>query len=319
MIAQDHCVGIDVCKDWLDVFCLWDGAVFRLPNTAGGHGELIARLSKGLNIRIGFEATGGHEWALWEALSEAGLKARQLPPAQVKFFAASRGTRAKTDRIDAEMIARFMAFRPEAGRAIPPDKLRDLRALTTKRAQLVEMRKRHLCQIKARHRAVVTAELGVLDNDLLELLNNQITEVESRIETNLKADDAMCSRAGNLRSIPGVGPVLTAILIAEMPELGTIRDRQIAALAGLAPIARDSGNMRGKRSIGGGRGQVRHVLFQAALVAAQHNPVLCAFARRLRDRAKPHKVIITAVARKLLTIANAICRRNSPWLKNSPA
>ena len=120
----------------------------------------------------------------------------------------------------------------------------------------------------------------------------------------------------NLRSIPGVGPVLTAILIAEMPEPGATSDAQIAALAGLAPIARDSGNMRGKRSIGGGRRQVRHVLYQAALVAAQHNPVLRAFAIRLRERGKPHKVIITAVARKLLTIANAICKRNFPWQKN---
>ena len=313
MVARDHYVGIDVCKDWLDVFWLSDGTAFRLPNTADGHNELMCRLS-GCESRIGFEATGGHEWALWDVLSKAGFEARQLPPAQIKFFAASRGTRAKTDRIDAEMIARFMAFRPEAGRVIPPDKLRDLRALTTKRAQLVEMRKRHLCQINARRRAKVMEDVDALDRNLLELLGDQITEVESRIKTNLKTDDAVRSRAGNLRSIPGVGPVLTAILIAGMPELGTICDKQIAALAGLAPIARDSGSMRGKRSIGGGRGQVRHVLFQAALVAAQHNPVLRSFAKRLRERGKPHKVIITAVARKLLTIANAIAKRNTPWM-----
>lgn len=316
MIAQKRCVGIDVCKDWLDVFYLWDGAVFRLPNTAEGHAELIARLGNGTGIRIGFEATGGHEWALWQVLAEVGFDARQLPPAQIRFFTASCGTRAKTDKIDAEMIARFLAFRPEAGRCIPSEKLRDLKALTTKRAQLVEIRKRHLCQIKARLRAAVSPDMQALDRDLLALLSKQISQVETSIKASLAADKATQNRAENLRSIPGIGPVLTAILIAEMPELGAASDAQIAALAGLAPIARDSGNMRGKRSIGGGRRQVRHVLFQAALVAAQHNPVLRVFAKRLRERGKPHKVIITAVARKLLTIANAICKRNAPWQKN---
>jgi len=214
------------------------------------------------------------------------------------------------------MIARFLAFRPEAGRCIPSENLRVLKALTTKRAQLVEIRKRHLCQIRARRRATVSADMQALDRELLELLSTQISQVEARIEARLKAGKATKNRAENLRSIPGVGPVLTAILIAEMPEPGATSDAQIAALAGLAPIARDSGNMRGKRSIGGGRRQVRHVLYQAALVAAQHNPVLRAFAIRLRERGKPHKVIITAVARKLLTIANAICKRNFPWQKN---
>lgn len=316
MIAQDHCVGIDVCKDWLDVHCLWDGAEFRLPNNGDGHTELVLRLSRIQEVRIGFEATGGHEWALWQVLAEAGYDARQLPPAQVKFFAASRGTRAKTDRIDAEMIARFLEFRSEAGRAIPPKNLRNLRTLTTKRTQLVEIRKRHLCQIKARHRAAVSADMQALDSDLLELLSSQIAQVETCIKTSLAANKVTQNRVDNLRSIPGVGPVLSALLIAEMPELGRVSDAQIAALAGLAPIARDSGNMRGKRSIGGGRRQVRHVLFQAALVAAQHNPALSAFANRLRDRGKAHKVIITAVARKLLTIANAICKRNTLWQKN---
>lgn len=316
MIPQNCYVGIDVCKDWLDVFQLWDGAAFRLPNTAEGHRALIDRLGADSCIRIGFEATGGHEWALWQGLSDAGFDARQLPPAQVKFFTASCGTRAKTDKIDAEMIARFLAFRPDAGRRIPPENLRNLRALTTKRAQLVETRKRHLCQIKARRRAAVSTDMQSLDCDLLELLSRQISQVETHIKTSLEANQATQNRVAILRSIPGVGPVLSAILIAEMPELGHASDAQVAALAGLAPIAKDSGNMRGKRSIGGGRRQVRHVLFQAALVAAQHNPVLCAFAKRLRKKGKPHKVIITAVARKLLTIANAICKRNVQWQEN---
>jgi transposase len=185
MVTHNSCVGIDVCKDWLDIFCLWNGAVYRLPNTVEGQAELIDRLGKDFNICIGFEATGGHEWALWQCLSEAGFDARQLPPAQplgdclqspagqrIKFFTASCGTRAKTDKIDAEMIARFLAFRPEAGRCIPPEKLRNLKALTTKRAQLVEVRKRHLCQMKARRRTAVLPDMQALDHDLLVLLSN---------------------------------------------------------------------------------------------------------------------------------------------------
>jgi len=197
MIAQKRYVGIDVSRDWLDVFYLWDGTVFRLPNTAEGHSDLIDRLGKGAGIRIGFEATGGHEWALWQVLAEAGFNARQLPPARIEFFIASRGTRAKTDRIDAKMIARFPAFRPEAGRDIPPENLRNLRLLTTKRTQLVEIRKRHLCQVKARRRAAVSADMQALDGDLLELLSSQIAQVEASIKTSLAADKVTQNRVGN--------------------------------------------------------------------------------------------------------------------------
>ena len=247
----------------------------------------------------------------------AGIQTRQLPPAQIKAFAASRGTRAKTDRIDAELIARFMAFRPEAGRSLPHEKLRLLRALTSRRGQLVETRKRLLAQINAHDRLGTADMFANMDGEFRELLNRQITELESRIEQTIAADATLEETAAILRSVPGIGPVTSTMLIAEMPELGQITGEQAAALTGLAPIAHDSGALRGRRAIGGGRRLLRHVLFQAALVAAHHNTVLKAFANRLRKAGKPHKVIITAVARKLVTIANALCKSRQYW--TSPA
>ncbi|MDV7146018.1 transposase, partial [Tropicimonas sp. TH_r6] len=228
-------------------------------------------------------------------------------------FAASRGTRAKTDRIDAELMARFMAFRPEAGRCLPHEKLRLLRALTSKRGQLVETRKRLVAQGAAQGKLGTACLFADMDHEIKDLLDRQISELEKRIEQTIASDATLAETAAILRSIPGIGPVASTMLIAEMPELGQITAEQAAALVGLAPIAHDSGTLRGKRAIGGGRRLLRHVMFQAALVAAHHNPVLKAFADRLRAAGKPHKVIITAVARKLVTFANAPCRSRKTW------
>lgn len=311
-LAQTAIIGIDVSRDWLDGYVLPEGQRFRYPNTGDGHEEVIA-MGCTPNTLICFEATGGQEWRLWAALEAAGVNTRQLPPAQIKAFAASCGTRAKTDRIDAELIARFMMFRPEAGRQLPREKLRLLRALVGKRAQMVEMRKRLATQVKARTKHGTSAAFGAMDTELKALLDTQIAELEARVEAALAADVAMQRTARILRTVPGIGPVASATLISEMPELGALSGEQAAALTGLAPFAHDSGAMRGKRAIGGGRRALRHVLFQAALVASHHNPVLKAFANRLRERGKPHKVIIVAVARKLVTIVNAMCKSGRCW------
>lgn len=152
-----------------------------------------------------------------------------------------------------------------------------------------------------------------MDAELRGLLDRQIAELEARIEKVIATDESLAATASILRSVPGIGPHASTMLIAEMPELGKITGEQAAALAGLAPIAHDSGAMRSKRAIGGGRRLLRHVMFQAALVASYHNPVLKAFADRLRDTGKPHKLVITAVARKLITIANAMCKSQRKW------
>ncbi|WP_161785411.1 transposase [Paenirhodobacter enshiensis] len=227
-------------------------------------------------------------------------------------------TRAKTDRIDAELIAHFLIFRPEAGRTLPAEHLRLLRALTTRRAQMVEMRKRLLAQIRA-HRKSGTAELFKdIDLELKERLDGAIAELESRISELLGRDSRLADTARILRSVPGIGPVASSTLIAELPELGVLTGEEAAALTGLAPVAQDSGTLRGKRVIAGGRRALRHVLFQAALLASHHNPTFKAFADRLRKAGKSHKVIVTAVARKLVIIANALCKSRREWEPRHP-
>lgn len=236
----------------------------------------------------------------------------------MKAFAQSRGTRAKTDRIDAELIACFLAFRPDAGRALRAEKLRVLRSLASKRTQLVEMRKRLLAQIRA-HQKLGTAEMfDDIDTDLKARFDMRIRELEDRICATISSDKDLAETSGILRPIPGIGLVASTILIAEMPEFGAISGEQAASLAGLAPVAHDSGTLRGKRAIAGGRRALRHVMFQAALVAAHHNSSLRPFAERLRMAGKPHKVIIAAVARKLVALANALCKKRQKWAHSTP-
>ena len=312
ILSHPEIIGLDVSRDWLDLHCLSDGHQLQLPNTGEGHSEL-AKFAGDREALVCFEATGGHEWRLWERLEAAGIEARQLAPAQAEAFGRSRGTLAKTDRIDAELIACFMAFRPEAGGRLPSGKLRDLRAPATKRKQLVEMRKSARQQIKANLRNGTAEPVEDLTDELLELLERQIAEVEERIRSLLANDAVLAETAAVLRSVPGIGLVACAMPVAEMPELGQISGEQAAALAGLAPVARDSGQMRGKRTIGGGRLALRCVLHQAALVASIHNTDLKVFAGRLRKEGKPHKVVVTAVARKLVVIANALCKSRESW------
>lgn len=317
MIAATTVIGIDVSRDWLDGFCCPTGHRFRLPNTSEGHAQLLALIQRVPGVvQVGFEATGGQEWAFWVSLIAAGVRAVQLPPAQIKAFALSRGTRAKTDRIDAELIAGFMLFRPEAGRALPSGNSRVLRALTTRRAQIVDMRKRLMAQISAREKQGVVADVGDMDIALKTMLDDQIGALVRRIENAIAQEECLAAKARLLRSIPGVGPVSAAMLIAEMPELGRMTAGQAAAMTGLAPVPHDSGTMRGRRMIVGGRRALRHVLFQAALAAACHNVGLRPLAKRLKERGKPHKLVIVAIVRKLVTIANAILKMATPWRLN---
>ena len=311
-LSHGRVIGIDVSRDWLDLHCLPDGHRYRMPNAPAGHAAM-AELARDRDAVVCFESTGGQEWQLWSLLEAEGVAARQVPPAQVKAFAQSRGTRAKTDRIDAELIACFFAFRLEAGRSLPTEKLRNLRALTSKRAQLVEMRKRLLAQFRAHQKLGTAAMFEDIDTELKKRFNILIKELEDRITRAIASDDHLSEMATVFRSIPGIGPVASTMLIAEMPEIGTITGEEAAALTGLAPVAHDSGTLRGKQAIAGGRRALRHVMFQAALVAAHHNPSLRSFADRLRKAGKPHKAIITAVAKKLGTIANALCKSRQKW------
>lgn len=209
---------------------------------------------------------------------------------------------AKTGPIDTRLIARIIAFRPDAGRKPPVEKLRNIIILNANRRQLVEMRKRLSCQIKQRH----SAELVEMDSELITLTTAQITELESCIAEVISHCDNLAKRAAILQSIPGVGPVLTATFIGDLPELGECSDKHIAALVGLATMNNDSGKKVGRRNIRGGRYTIRNVLYQAAMIASRQKPVFKAFAKRLKEKRKPHKLVLGAVARKLLTIANAL-------------
>jgi transposase len=314
MIAETNIIGIDVSRDWLDGFCLPSQIRFRHRNTKEGHAALVAMIRQmPVPTKVGFEATGGQEWVLWTELAAAEIIAVQLPPAQIKAFALSRGTRAKTDRIDAELIARFMVFRPDVGRELPDENLRVLRTLTTRRGQLVDMRKRLKAQIGARKKQGVLAGIETMDDDLRNVLDAQISSIEHRIENIIAQAATLAAKANLLRSIPGIGPVSVAMLIAELPELGRMTSGEAAAMTGLAPVPHDSGAMRGRRAIARGRRSLRHVLFQAALAAACHNPVLKPVAQRLKERGKPHKLVIIAIARRLIIIANAIIKTGAPW------
>lgn len=300
-------VGIDLGKSDLVVALHGGDKVETYPNAPEGIERLCAfllRLPGAPQVR--FEATGGYEWALWEALEAAGLDARQIPPAAVASFRRARGTAAKTDPIDARLIAAFAAFRPDAGRRLPHESVRGIKDLVATRRQRRTARTR-LIQQAGR------APTDPLDVELLAVLERQIATLDARIAEALEADDLMRRRAELLRSIPGIGPATAPVLLAEAPELGDLSPGAAGALAGLAPIARDSGAFAGKRFIGGGRKTVRDALYMAATVAARHNPDLKADFERFRANGKPYKKAITAVARKLIVLANAVLKRNSPW------
>lgn len=286
------------------------GVLSFVPDAAG-----IAQLHSLLatlhgEVRVGLEATGGYEAPLWEALETAGVHVRQLAPSRVHAFARSVGRLTKTDRYDAVTIAAYMAANPEAGRRLPAANVREISALCGKRRQLIEMRKALTCQMKQTRNPAITA----LNDTHLALIEAQITTLEATLDARIAADPELAEKRRLLRSIPGIGEIASATLLAEMPELGSLRPRAAAALAGLAPFSRDSGTVSGKRFIQGGRSVVRSVHYMAALSASHHNPSLKPFAANLKAHHKPGKITLTAVARKLVELANAILTRRTEWV-----
>lgn len=311
-VTQQAVIGIDVSSQWLDIFCLHDGHTQRVSNDCQGF-EVIIQHACDSSARVGFEPTGGLEWPLWQALCAAGIDAQQLPADRIKHFGATKGQKAKTDRIDAKLIAKFMANHPDVGRTLPDEKQRLIRALTSKRTQLVDMRKTLNTQIKSLAKMGLAEHFKQTDEEILITLTKQIKHIEAQIETTLNDHEPFKQDAEILRSIPGIGPVASSTLIAELPELGKISGEQAASLVGLAPITRESGQWKGRSSIMGGRGKLRAVMYQAALVAKNYNPEMMRFAQRLKQAGKPHKVIVTAIARKLVALANALCKRQELW------
>jgi transposase len=302
-------VGIDVSKDRLDVHVLPEGAAFVVARDGEGLADLAQRLLADKVALVAIEATGGFESIVAAALGSAGLPVAVVNPAQVRHFAKALGQRAKTDPIDAAVIARFaQATKPQV-RALPDEATRLLADLVARRRQIVEMM---AAERQRRGRTTVRRLLRSIDR-LIAALQKELSEIDAQIDASLRGSPLWRETEDLLASVPGVGPVTARTLIAEMPELGTLGRRQIAALAGLAPFMRQSGQWKGKSMIAGGRKTVRTALFMAAVVAGRYNPVLKAFRQRLIAAGKPKIVAVIAVARKLLTILNAILRDRKPW------
>jgi transposase len=309
METMPRFVGIDVSKAHLDVASRPDGPEFRTPNTPEGIASLVERLKPLSPALILLEATGGLERAAAVALAEAGLPIRIVEPGRVRHFARSIGQHSKTDALDARVLAHYAeAARPEA-RALPDEETRDLQALLDRRRQLVGMRVSEQNRLRQGPSAAVKRNLEAH----IAYLKGEIEQIDTSVVGMIAASPTWRPRDEVLRSIPGVGPQTSAMLLGSLPELGSLKGKQVAALAGLAPRARDSGTVKGARTIFGGRAELRRALYMAAVSAMRCNPELRTFYARLRSAGKAAKLSLVAVARKLLTIANAMIRDMTPW------
>jgi transposase len=305
-------VGIDVSKAWLDCYRHPDGARVRVSNDADGWAALRRWLGDQPVLRVGLEASGGYERAVAEQLAAAGFTVHVLDPARVRYFARALGRRAKNDRIDARVIAEFLATcQVDANPTLLPDKARSRlaellglrQALLDNRTGLANvaehLRDRRFAALAARH---------------VTRLERDVAALERLVAETIAANPQFAHAAQLLLTAKGVGLILAATLIARLPELGTLSRRQIAALVGVAPFDDDSGDTTGRRKIQGGRAAVRQVLYMAAMGAAtRHNPTLKAFYQRLRKLGKLPKVALVACMRKLLTILNAMLAQGTPW------
>ena len=301
-------VGIDVSKDHLDV-ALRPGGVFRVPNDPAGHADLVGRLLPLGPALVVMEATGGLELPALAALAAAGLRAAAVNPRQARDFAKATGRLAKTDRIDAEGLAHFAeAIRP-VPRPLPGPEQRALDALVTRRRQLVEMRVMESNRLGACADAAVRAAI----ERHLAWLDAETGEADRLLGESIRSSPAWREKDDLLRSVPGIGPRVSRTLLAAVPELGTLSGAKVSALAGLAPFADDSGPRKGCRHVRGGRADVRRALYLAALSARRFCTPLREFADRLTKAGKKAKVVLVAVARKLLVIANAILKTGKPW------
>ena len=305
----DRFVGIDVSKNCVDVHVRPDATAFICATDPDGLADLVNHLTALRPLLITMEASGGYETIIAAALAEADLPVAIVNPRQVRKFAGAIGKLAKTDAIDAGVIAHFAeAIRPTP-KPMPDALMLRLRELLARRRQLVIM-------INAEKQRLGKAADKLAQRSFKTILRSLAAErarIDRAIDRLIEQSPMFCAKQDLLKSVPGIGDVVARTLIVELPELGTVDRHQIAALAGVAPMNRDSGRYRGKRHIQGGRVEVRAPLFMACLVAIRHNPPLRRFYRRLRDAGKPARLALVAVMRKLLTMLNAIIRDNKPW------
>lgn len=301
-------VGIDVSKEWLDV-CVDAQAVQRVPYDAQGIAELGRQLQAIAPELIVLEATGGMESRIACELVALGLKVAVLNPRQVRDFARASGELAKTDSIDARLLCRFAsALRPQA-RGVPDESTREMAELLGRRRQLVDMRAQ---EHQRTHQATSRTARKSLKTHI-DWLDKRIDDIDDELREQLRKSPAWREKDNLLRSIPGIGQVNSFTMVARCPEIGRLNRREIAKLVGVAPLASDSGQHRGKRRIWGGREDVRCVLYMGTISAMRHNVAIKTLAERLKAAGKPPKVVIVACMRKLLTIMNSVIKTGSPW------
>lgn len=301
-------VGIDISKSRLDVALRPSQETWQSANDEAGVRALVERLHALSPTLLVVEATGGYERLVVAALVAAQLPVVVINPRQARDFAKALGQLAKTDRIDAHLLALFAERVRPPTRGLPDEATQELEALLVRRRQVVEM-------LTAEENRRKQARLALRERIQAHIrwLRGELSDVEAELERAIEASPAWQVRVDLLRSVPGVGPAVSRTLLGDLPELGRLTHRQIAKLVGVAPLNRDSGSLRGRRSIWGGRAPVRSALYMAALAGIRWNPILSAHYRRLRGLGKAHKVALVACMRKLLIILNALVRTGQPW------
>ena len=306
--AEEIFVGIDVSKAWLDIAEHEGPEAFRESNNEAGIADLVKRLRKWKPALVVLEPTGGFEMLVVAELSRAGLPVVVVNAKRVRDFAKATGRLAKTDKLDAKVLAHFAAAVRPAVQTMKSAEEEQLTALLTRRRQVLEMltvEKNRLVTVRAKMR--IDLELHI------QWLSNNLKELDKEIEDFVKGSPAWKEKDALLQSVPGVGPVTSATMLGMLPELGQLNRQQIAALVGVAPLNKDSGKKQGRRRVYGGRADVRNVLYMAALAASKFNPVIRNFYERLIQQGKEKKVALTACMRKLLVILNAMMHSNQPW------
>lgn len=308
-MSESVYIGIDVSKDTFNVASCPNLVKTSLPNNPKGHSELCKILKQHPVTLIVMEATGGYEKPIVAELLEAQLPAVVVNPRQVRDFARGLGQLAKTDSIDADVLAKFAQLVQPAPRVRKTAEMNDLTELVNRRRQLNNLRTQESNRLAMAHHQKVRKSV----QQVIEVLDRQIAKIDELISEHIKSDDDFSQKDKILRSTPGIGPQTSAMLLSQMPELGELNRQEIASLAGLAPWDRSSGKWIGKGHIWGGRSEVRSVLYMAALSARNCNPVIRRFADRLEHEGKAFKVVITACMRKLLIILNTMIRNQTVW------
>ena len=307
-----NCIGIDVAKQYFDLHCLKTGQDQRMENSTDGIRQCIALCSKIHPELIVMEATGGYELTLASTLQSEGFAVAVVNPRRIRDFARAAGQIAKTDTLDARIIARFAAMLQPMPTEQINENTQKLKVMVARRNQLVGLHTAESNRLEHANTKDIQRSIAAV----LKVIQAQLENIDRQIEEHIRNTPQLQQRAETIDSVPGIGPTTAHLLVTELPELGRLNRRQIAALVGIAPIARDSGTFRGKRMTGGGRKNIRSRLFMPTLVAVRHNPVLKAYYIRLVSQGKCKMVALVAAMRKLICILNVMLKNNQKWNLN---